>query len=985
MSAPRLISPLLDNFVMGEPIYDQGGIRILPAMEQGKENKYIVKIISTPATQTQVDALLISGAYKDADEVNGYFAELSDAVIREARVLTQLSSAGGFDGYENMQVVPMDDGNGYDVYLLAPYRPTWARVSQQKTITQLDGYNLALDICAALSVARRNGYIYTNLKPENISVTASGSYHICDLGLLSLDYLQYSSLPSAYFSAYTAPEITDAYSSPSNTMDVYALGMILYEIFNGGLPLTDANPGSAELAAPAYAEEEFAQIILKAIHPEPAERWQDPTEMGQAIVSVMQRNGVSDAPIIPVVEITEETPEEENEEPAASAECAADPSVTAEDPMPAENAEEPAEENTEEIAEEEPADIVEAPVSEDTETAFSADEEADVEETADTEEAAEENSIPCDTDTAVCETEELIVHDESDQDILLKADALLAEIDDASTEGQNMNEHNDTDIAEAAENTSDIGENEENDMPSLEEDEAEEIQNAPKKTGKRKVILACSIVLFVLLIIGGLFCYRHVYLQEIKTLSVSGAADHASVCVIADIASDKLSVVFTDNNGDTVEVPLVDYKAELTGLAANTNYTVSVKVEGFHKLFGQTEYTYCTPEVTEIQNFTVLNGIEEGAAEVSFKVAGPNAGSWTVTFTSQDEDPHTFTAVDGRVSATGLTLNKTYTVTLSCSADLYIDKRIEQTFTPGAVIAPLNPYVSSCVDGKLTVRWSLPEDSDALSWIVHCYNENGFGETVTVSEAAATFDVPDSSKAYCVEISAVGQAAKEIVQITENSITLSDFTIDTSTPGRITLKWTASGDIPEGGYVVTYTVDGIHIAETVKTNTNSITILSAVPNAVHAFTFAGANGESILHDPVAVTATGENPFSAFGIKAENMRINLCPRPNKTNWVYRDVSSTSYTTTFSVGQKAGVAARITSRYYTSKEVVAIVYVFRNAENAIAHVCSTEQSWGSLWDSGYGAFNVPSLPDTPGSYKLDMYIDGGLVHQTNITMK
>ena len=64
MSAPRLISPLLDNFVMGEPIYDQGGIRILPAMEQGKENKYIVKIISIPATQAQVDALLIKTLIK---------------------------------------------------------------------------------------------------------------------------------------------------------------------------------------------------------------------------------------------------------------------------------------------------------------------------------------------------------------------------------------------------------------------------------------------------------------------------------------------------------------------------------------------------------------------------------------------------------------------------------------------------------------------------------------------------------------------------------------------------------------------------------------------------------------------------------------------------------------------------------------------------------------------------------------------------------
>ena len=61
MSTPRLISPLLDNFLMGEPIYDKCGVRLCPAMEEGKDDKYIVKIISIPANQSQVDALLITG------------------------------------------------------------------------------------------------------------------------------------------------------------------------------------------------------------------------------------------------------------------------------------------------------------------------------------------------------------------------------------------------------------------------------------------------------------------------------------------------------------------------------------------------------------------------------------------------------------------------------------------------------------------------------------------------------------------------------------------------------------------------------------------------------------------------------------------------------------------------------------------------------------------------------------------------------------
>ena len=1007
MSAPRLISPLLDNFIMGEPIFEQGGVRILPAMEQGSEAKYIVKIISIPATQSQVDALLITGAYQSADAVNGYFAELADSVIQEAGVLTQLSNAGGFDGYINTQVVPMDDGNGYDVYLLAPYRPTWDRVSQQKAVTHLDGYNLALDVCAALSIARRNGYLYTNLKPESISVSASGSYHICDLGLSSLNYLQYSSLPSAYFSAYTAPEVADAYSSLNNTMDVYALGMMLYEIFNGGLPFTDRHAEATEYPAPAYAEEEFAQIILKAIAPDPAARWQDPTQMGQAIVNVMQRNGVSDAPIIPVVQLQIEEEEPDNSTEAAEIEEAADvPEETAvtEDTVEAVDTEEitddsiitPVAEVSEEIAEEsvdnatkdeetihvdaedvnETASVCEnAECPEQAEEAASAasevTEEAPIEECKNDDEEPAVEEIPAASDNA----------DDELDGILEEANQLIADMQDDAEVAYDNETYEQLVIHETADKPADEVELPEADIPEHNEEEAP----APKRSGKRIAVIICSVVLLALLIVGGLFFYRHIYLQQIDILSVSGKADAISVAVVTDVPSDKLHVVCTDENGNTFEAELVNYKATITGLAAETNYTVALKIDGFHKLIGQTEYSYTTPEKTIISDLVVLNGTETGTAVTNFKLEGPNEGNWTVTFTSADEAPHSATAIDGTAIVTGLTIGKTYNVTISSSADLYLDEYVELTFNPGPVIKPISPYVDSCMDGKLTVKWSVADSDSGQSWIVRCYNEDGFEETITTTESTAIFNVPDAKKAYNIEISAKGQAAKEQLAVTENSITLSDFTVDTSLPGRITLNWTASGDIPAEGYVVTYTVDGVQVAEAVKTNSNSLTILSAVPNAEHVFTFAGANGESVLCEPVAVTATGENPFNAFGIKASNMRFNLCLRPSKANWTYKDVSASSYTTTFSIGQKAGIAARILSKYYTSPEKVATVFVFKNADNAIVHICSTEEIWGNMWVNGYGTFDIPTLPNTPGSYTMEMYIDGGLAYHSSITIK
>ncbi len=977
MSAPRLISPLLDNFVMGEPIYNQGGIRILPAMKQDKEEKYIVKIISIPANQSQVDALLITGAYKDADAVNSYFAELADGTIREAGVLSKLSNSGGFDGYENMQVVPMDDGNGYDVYLLAPYRPTWDRVSQQKSITQLDGYNLALDLCAALSVARRNGYLYANLKPESVSVTTSGSYHISDLGLIDLTYLQYSSLPTGYFSKYTAPEIADAYSSLNSTLDVYALGMMLYEIFNDGLPFDGVRASATEYAAPAYAEEEFGQIILKAIHPEPAERWQSPTEMGQAIVSLMQRKGVSDTPIVPVVEESEV--DEQTDVPVLE-----ETEVT--DEIISETATEVTEdENTEE-------EIVEDNPAEDETSSPAIDN--DGSEMINAKEETVSNSVDPETDQEITDEEQPPIPVETDAitegdaaestgNILEKADELLEDLGVISEETSEDETYEQLAIEEPAEEEQ-ITDVQDDGTKCQAADESEE-ESKPKKSGKRKALIICSAILIALLIIGGLFFYRHIYLQEIDSLFVTGEADTVTVTVSTDIDSSKLTVVCTDANGNTYEADLVDYKATVSGLPAETNYTVSLNIDGFHKLIGKTECTYATPQKTVIKDFTVLNGTEEGTAEVSYQLDGPNDGEWTVAFSAQGEEPIVASAIDGKAIITGLTSGKPYTVTLSSSAPLYMDKNVQLSFTPGPSIKPINPHIVSCIDGKLTVAWSIPEDAGNASWVVRCYNNESYDETIVVNEGTASFNIPDDKKAYTVEVSAQGQAAKETLLVSDNAVTLSDFNIDTSLPGRITLNWTASADVPEGGYIVSYTVDGVQVKETITTNSNSLTLLGAVPNADHTFYFASSNGSSVLSAPITVKATGENPFSAFGVKAGNMRFNLCPRPSKNNWSYKDVKSSAYTTTFAVGQKAGVAARILSRYYTSDEVVATVYVFRNADGAIVHTCFTEQEWGDMWSNGYGAFDIPSLPELSGSYKLDMYIDGGLVFQTKVTIK
>ena len=85
MSEPKLISPLLDGFIMGAPMSQHHGVSCCPAMKENSDDKYIVKVISVPASQSQLDALLLTGAYKDPGEAMDYFKAQTDGIVAEAR------------------------------------------------------------------------------------------------------------------------------------------------------------------------------------------------------------------------------------------------------------------------------------------------------------------------------------------------------------------------------------------------------------------------------------------------------------------------------------------------------------------------------------------------------------------------------------------------------------------------------------------------------------------------------------------------------------------------------------------------------------------------------------------------------------------------------------------------------------------------------------------------------------------------------------
>ena len=91
MSEPRIISPLLDGFALGHSMSCHSGVSCYPAMRVDSDERYIVKTISIPATQTQLEALLLTGAYPDADAARNYFLDLAKGIEEEVGVLEKLA------------------------------------------------------------------------------------------------------------------------------------------------------------------------------------------------------------------------------------------------------------------------------------------------------------------------------------------------------------------------------------------------------------------------------------------------------------------------------------------------------------------------------------------------------------------------------------------------------------------------------------------------------------------------------------------------------------------------------------------------------------------------------------------------------------------------------------------------------------------------------------------------------------------------------
>lgn len=1003
MSEPKLISPLLDNFIMGDPISEHAGVRCCPAIKKDTDDKYIVKIISVPASQTQMDALLLSGAYSDKDAALAYFSKLSDSIIDEVNVLNKLSELEGFMQIDACQIEPMEDGNGFDVYLLSGYHRTLERQLRRSSMTHLSALNLGLDLCAALAVARRMGYLYVDLKPGNIYLNEAQGYRIGDIGFLKLDSLKYTSLPDRYRSAYTAPEITDAYSALNTTIDVYAAGLILYQIFNDGLlPFKEDITPAEQFPAPAYADYEMAEIILKACSPNPDARWQDPVALGQALVDYMQRNGAHDTPIVPVA--AEEPAEESSVDNGLYAE---DDVATPEDSESAESAE-ISDQITEQITYEEASEeIAEEDISE--EAIYTEDSEGNltflegiVDETMEAEDASniDYDEVTNEVSDMLLQADELIAHETPEP--VVQPDPIDVPIpppiepeeqlqpEETADDQYTVESADDNDTVEEVTEEKPTQDEEaqcEEDVqqePSETENAAEEDLPAEKKHKAGGWILKTVLILLAAaVLVAGFFFYKTYYLQTIDAITlVPGGPGELTVSVLTQVDESDLSVICTDTYGIQHTSDVIDGNASFTGLTPNSAYTIKVVTAGFHLLVGNTTASYVTPDQTEVVQFAAVTGSEDGSVILSFTIKGPDSEQWVVTYTSDSGTKENITFTGHMVTLSGLTVGNEYDFTLAPETKLEMTGVNTVQHTVRKIIKPENLVVTGCVDSKLTAQWTVRNDTQISGWTVRCYNDI-FDETIVVAEATASFEIPDDTASYTVEVTAAGMSVSERTFVSANSISVKDFVINASDTREFHLSWVPVDEAPNDGWVLQYSVDNSAVKQ-IPCSENSVSVSPVIPGSDYCFVLQTTNGETVLGGTHFFTTDEAKSFKGYSVEATDMEFKMCLTPSHSDWDRYDLSSSDYTTEFSADEKASFLVRLKRAYDTSSDTIDTLFVIRDENGAVVNTSVSSRTWRQMWYRNYCELDIPSIPQTPGEYSVSVYFNGAFVNETAFTV-
>lgn len=216
---------------------------------------------------------------------------------REASAAAALSHRNIVEIYD----VGEDEDKYYIVMEYVPGTTLKELILKRGAVHYIEAIDIMKQIVSGIAKAHQLGIIHRDLKPQNILVTDSGVAKIADFGIASMQSLAQVTQTDVIMGSlhYLAPELARGEKATAQS-DVYALGIVFYELLRGELPFNGESPVNIALKhmqedLPSLLDfnpsipQSVENIVIKATAKNLNDRYQSAAEMLDDINTCLDR------------------------------------------------------------------------------------------------------------------------------------------------------------------------------------------------------------------------------------------------------------------------------------------------------------------------------------------------------------------------------------------------------------------------------------------------------------------------------------------------------------------------------------------------------------------------------------------------------------------------------------------------------------------------------------------------------------------------